>query len=311
MTGCANARLYTERLEYRYLMPKFILRSVYTAAVKYLGILVLRAAILLASVAVYPNSQLQAQEKPIVLVSVLPQAYFVDRIAGGLCTTQVMVTAGDVHSGYEPTIKQMKSAATALIYITVGHPDFVFETKWLTRIHEINPSLLVVNGFEGLELTPDDPHPWVSPRAIRIMINNITGALSKTFPRNQEDFRANSEKILSEVDTLDREIAEQLSKSASKAFLVFHPTWGYFARDYGLTQIAIEHEGKEPSVTSLADVISEARMKKVKTILIQPQFSKQSAETVAEELGATAVEIDPLVYDWFASTRKLVKALVP
>lgn len=266
-------------------------------------------AIHLAMISGFVPAASYAQEKPVVLVSVVPQEYFVNRIAGGAVSTEVMVTSGDDHGGYEPTVKQMKSASTAVIYITVGHPHFVFEERWLSRIKELNRSLLIVNGFEGIKLNSDDPHPWVSPKAALQLISNIEQALITKLPRQSDSFRASAAALMAEVKALDAEIESRLKHQTQRTFLVFHPTWGYFASDYGLTQLSIEHEGKEANILSLQQVIAQAKSLRINRVIVQPQFSKQSAETVANELGAKIIEVNPLEPDWFVSTRAFLEAV--
>ena len=250
-----------------------------------------------------------AQDKPVVLVSVIPQEYFVKRIAGDAITTQVMVTSGDDHGGYEPTVKQMKAASQAVAYITVGHPHFVFEEKWLSRIREVNPTLAIAPGFAGMQLIADDPHPWVSPKAALVLIDNIERTLSTAFPRNSELFHRNSQAVRQEVADFDAELTARMATIKQRSFLVFHPTWGYFAADYNLSQLAIEHEGKEANVGSLQETIAEARKRGITRVVVQPQFSRQSAEAVASELGATVIEVDPFAPDWFAATRAFAEAV--
>ena len=146
-----------------------------------------------------------------------------------------------------------------------------------------------------------DPHIWTSPVNAKVMVENIYQGLVETDPENEAYYAENRDAYLEELDALDARIREKLEGKEGRSFMVFHPSWGYFAAEYGLIMIPIEIEGKEPSVQDLARLISEAKEKGVKVIFVQAQFSTRSSEAIAEEIGGEVVVVDPLAKDYVSN----------
>ncbi|AKB26700.1 Zinc ABC transporter, periplasmic-binding protein ZnuA [Methanosarcina sp. MTP4] len=146
-----------------------------------------------------------------------------------------------------------------------------------------------------------DPHIWTSPVNAKIMVENIYTGLVEIDPENEAYYAENRDSYLEELDALDARIREKLEGKEGRSFMVFHPSWGYFAAEYGLTMIPIEIEGKEPSVQDLARLISDAKEKDVKVIFVQAQFSTRSADAIAEEIGGEVVVVDPLAKDYVSN----------
>ena len=149
-----------------------------------------------------------------------------------------------------------------------------------------------------------DPHIWLDPVLVKIQAKNIAAALSEKYPENKALFEANLAKFEARLDELDGFIKNTLANVKNREFIVYHPSWGYFAKRYDLEQIAIEVDGKEPKPAELKELIEEAKEHGVKVIFVAPQFSKKAAQTVAKESGASVVEIDQLPLDWDAELRK-------
>ena len=149
-----------------------------------------------------------------------------------------------------------------------------------------------------------DPHIWLDPVLVKIQAKNIAAALSEKYPENKALFEANLAKFEAKLDELDGFIKSTLANVKNREFIVYHPSWGYFAKRYDLEQIAIEVEGKEPKLAELKELIEEAKEHGVKVIFVAPQFSKKAAQTIAKESGASVVEIDQLPLDWDAELRK-------
>ena len=139
---------------------------------------------------------------------------------------------------------------------------------------------------------------------VKIQAKNIAAALSEKYPENKALFEANLAKFEAKLDDLDGFIKSTLANVKNREFIVYHPSWGYFAKRYDLEQIAIEVDGKEPKPAELKELIEEAKEHGVKVIFVAPQFSKKAAQTVAKESGASVVEIDQLPLDWDAELRK-------
>ena len=154
-----------------------------------------------------------------------------------------------------------------------------------------------------------DPHIWLDPVSVKVQAKNIATALSKKYPENKALFESNLAKFEARLDELDGFIKNTLANVKNREFIVYHPSWGYFAKRYDLEQIAIEVEGKEPKPAQLKELIEEAKEHGVKVIFVAPQFSKKAAQTIAKESGASVVEIDQLPLDWDAELRKTAQIL--
>lgn len=264
-----------------------------------------------------------SNEPVIVAVSVLPQAEFVEKVGGDKVKTVVIIPPGADPHTYEPSPKEIENISKASMYVTVGI-DMPFEEVWIDRFESINSGTLIVNSSNGIKLrelaahdhheeegageleadeeeTGLDPHIWTSPANAKIMVENIYEGLAKIDPENKTYYAQNRDAYLKELDTLDARIREKLSGKTERNFMVYHPSWGYFAADYNLTMISVESEGKEPSAEDLAKLVDLAKEKHVKVIFIQPQTSKQSAQAVAEEIGGEVVAVDPLAKDYIAN----------
>jgi len=137
------------------------------------------------------------------------------------------------------------------------------------------------------------------------MVEDIYEGLAKIDPENKEYYAQNRDAYLKELDALDARILEKLEGKKERNFMVYHPSWGYFAADYNLTMISVEIEGKEPSAQNLAKLVDLAKEKQVKVIFVQPQFSTRSAQAVAKEIGGEVVAVDPLAKDYIANLDKV------
>lgn len=256
---------------------------------------------------VFGCSQKKDDGKLQVVVSVLPQAEFAEAIGGEMVDVSVMIPPGGSPATYEPTPSQLRDLAQAKLYVRIGH--IPFERAWLDKILRANSHLTVVDTSEGIEIVDNDPHIWNSPRLVKIQVEHICQALIEVDPQHRSQYTGNKTAYLRALDELDMEIRKALGDPPQRAFLVFHPVWGYFARDYGLEQIAIEEEGKEPSASDIAHLIGTAKAKGIKVVFVQPQFSERHAEVVAQQLGGSLVEIDPLARDYRANLRQVAETI--
>ncbi len=255
---------------------------------------------------------------PVVTVSIAPQKYFVEQIAKGLVNVNVMVEPGSSPHTYEPKPSQMKQLAHSDVYFRVGDG---FENAWIPKFQSINPKMLIVDTAKDVtkiamvehhhegenkqthhEDDDDDggldPHIWLDPLLVKIQAKTIFETLSTLYPLHVKEFSANYEAFLLSLDNLDATIKSTLSGLQNRKFIVFHPSFGYFAKRYGLEQIAIEMSGKEPKPSELAMIIKEAKEEGAKVVFIAPQFSQKSAQTIAKQIGGKTVVIDPLALAW-------------
>lgn len=244
-----------------------------------------------------------------VAVTIPPLAYFVENVGGVLVDVTVMVPPGASAHTYEPSPSQMVKLSKAEVYVKVGS-GVEFELAWMDKIIDVNPSMLVVDCSEGVTMLGSDPHIWLCPLNAKLMVENICNGFIEVDPVNEPYYIQNRDDYLRQLDELDEEIREQIGGVANRVFMVFHPAWGYFARDYGLEQIAIEVEGKEPSAKDIADLIDEALEHDIEFVFASPQFNQDPARTIAREIGGEVVSVDPLAEDYIANMHTVLGYLV-
>ncbi|MDR1273300.1 MAG: zinc ABC transporter substrate-binding protein [Odoribacteraceae bacterium] len=251
-----------------------------------------------------------------VSVSILPQRYFVERVAGDFVKVNVMIPPGATPESCELTPKQLKDLHNSSIYFAVGY--LPFEVVHLYPVLEGREDMLLVKHSDGETLLEDasgehghlvDPHVWMSPPRARRMAATVARVLGEKFPARKAYFDDNFARLSAEIDSLDREARRVISRKRHKTFLIYHPALAYLAADYGMEQIAIEHEGKEPSPAHLKAVIDTCRARGVKTIFIQSQFDEQNARAVAREIDGQVIAIDPLNPDWKGEMRSLLSII--
>jgi len=267
-------------------------------------------------------------EKPVVFVSILPQKYFVERIAGDSLQVVVMVEPGAEPHTYEPKPAQMQTLAEADLYFSIDAP---FETTWLNRIAELNPDMKVINTAAGItkrlllehdheeedseeahaeeEASEQDPHIWLSPRLVILQAQQIHAALIAHYPQQSASYTENLNDFLADIEALDENLKATLGNLRSNSFIVYHPSWGYFADDYGLVEIAVEIGGTEPSASELAALIDLAKAEDIHVIFAQPEFNVRSAETLAEEIDGQVILISPLAENWLDNLSEVGTAL--
>lgn len=267
-----------------------------------------------------------AAEAISVFVSVVPQKYFVEQIAGESVHVQVMVQPGASPATYEPKPKQMAALARAEAYFAIGVP---FERVWLEKISAANPTMRVVHTDAGIEKRPmtshhhheaedhaaeplhsgeeestgRDPHIWLSPPLVKRQAGTILAALRDLDPANGDRYQHNYQQFVTAIDALDKTLATTFAQHQGLRFMVFHPSWGYFAQAYGLVQVPIELEGKRPKPAQLQALIQDARHRGIKLIFVQPQFSTKSARLIAREIEGQVAVADPLAEDWITNLR--------
>ena len=290
---------------------------------KILHVIILLIAVVSGNACIDKAEPQTSQEKLTVVVSILPQADFVEQVGGDKVEVIVMIAPGASPVTYEPTASQLKTISSAKMYAKVGS-GLPFEEVWLDKIRSVNPDMLLVDTSGGITLIAMeehhhddeislpggdkrgmDPHIWLSPANAKIIVQNICDGLVLIDPANKTYYEQNKEHYIHDLEVLDLEISESLSGLENRTFMVFHPSWGYFARDYNLTMIAVEVEGKEPSASDLEHLIETAKEKNIKVIFVQPQFSKKSAEVIAKEIGGNVVPVDSLAKDYITNLRKV------
>lgn len=268
-------------------------------------------------------------EPQTVFVSILPQKFIVEQIGADAVDVAVMVAPGASPHTYEPKPAQMAALSKAGLYFSVG---VSFEKAWLPRFAAINRRMKIVPMDKGIEKLPMaahahavddhdhgnghahdqkphqhahqehdsllDPHIWLSPPLVKIMARHALEALLALAPEHADLFQRNHDAFARRLDELHARIGQILADSRGQPFMVFHPSWGYFAHAYGLVQIPIEIDGKEPKPAQIQQLIQEAREHGIKVVFAQPQFSARSARMIADAIDGQVLLADPLAYDW-------------
>ena len=267
-----------------------------------------------------------AEDQLEIWVSILPQHQIVQRIAGTHARTEVLVKPGHSPATYEPTPKQMAELEGADLLIRVGVP---FETSLLRSIEELLPTLEIVDGRRGIDLVPmedvaprmasndngnhqhgpglPDPHFWLDPLLMKIHATTVCEVLCERAPQRAGYFQSNLAALLDDLDQTHGRIATRLAPFAGGSIYVFHPSYGYFTRRYGLRQVAVEVGGKEPTARRLGQLVDAAAEAGVHSVFVQPQFSGNAARAVADAIGAELVELDPLAADYFSNLDEMAE----
>ena len=255
----------------------------------------------------------------IITVSIAPFKYFVEQIAGNNFRVNVMVPAGSNPHIYEPFPDQIIKLSQSVAYISNGYLGF--EMTWLDRFYEINKNMkrLSIGGridplttthhHEGDHIEGADPHYWVSPKCAMIIASSVKELLIELDSQHSQQYEENYRILAGKINEVDRKADELFSMGQKKAFMIYHPNLGYLARDYGLEEISVEYEGKEPSPSRLKELIDRAKKDDLNIILVQREYDTKNARAIADETGASVVIIDPLSEDWYKSTMDIINTL--
>lgn len=255
----------------------------------------------------------------IITVSIAPFKYFVEEIAGDDFKVNVMVPAGANPHIYEPFPEQINKLRRSVAYISNGYLGF--EMTWLDRFYETNKTMnrlslgdkidLLVSGHhhEGDHVEGADPHYWVSPKCALIMATSVKEFLCELNPSQKQKYEVNYDSLVSKIQGVDKKALELFSGVKNRSFMIFHPNLGYLARDYGLEEIAVEYEGKEPPPSRMKELIDRARKDGLKTIFVQREYDTKNAKAIAGEIGGKIRIIDPLSEDWQKATIDIINAL--
>ena len=280
-------------------------------------------------------SEKSAEPMPVV-VSIMPQAYFVERIGGKRVSVEVLVLPGENPETYKPSPIQMDSIVKSDIYFRVGMP---FEEMLLPKIKTIAKKLRIVDTRRGIKLRRlkagsehrddhvkvirehadqgaevkghvhevggNDPHIWLSPSLVKKQAETIWHTLVKVDPSGKEEYTYNFNAFVRDIEALQKKIAGLLSPFKGESIYVFHPSFGYFADEYGLRQVAVEVEGKAPKGKELSRFIKMAKKEKMRVIFIQPQFDQAAANKIAGAINGKVISIDPLAKDYLINLEEM------
>lgn len=260
-----------------------------------------------------------APDNRIITVSISPFKYFVEQIAGNDFTVNVMVPAGADPHTYEPFPGQINNLRKSVGYISNGFLGF--EMNWLDRFYETNRAMKKLNlGDSIVPLSSDhhhedghieaaDPHYWVSPKCAIVIASSVNNFLCGLNPSQSQKYNSNFQILISNIHELDNKASQLFSDIRVKSFMIYHPNLAYVARDYGLEEIPVEYEGKEPSPSRMRELVDRMRKENLRTIFVQIEYDTKNAKAIAGETGAKIVLIDPLSENWFKSTTDIINNL--
>lgn len=273
-----------------------------------------------------------------VVVSIVPEATFVEAVAGDLVEVVIVIPPGNSPANYQPTTMEMQALSDADLYFVMQVPTE--EANILPNIFDFNENIVLVNlrdavseeyplrymeshedehieeheKNENVEHDDEhtdtiDPHIWLSPKRVIIMVQTIADELSKLDEENASVYQANAKEYIENLVLVDKEIKGIVDRMENKAFMIYHGAYGYFADDYGLEMISLEADGKSATAVKMQEVIEYAKEKGITSIFYQEEFDDRQAETIAEEIGGMVKKATPLSKDYIQGLRDFAYVL--
>ena len=256
------------------------------------------------------NAQENATDKINVATTIAPLAEFVRAVGGDRVAVTVVVPPGAEPHTFEPTPSLMVDMSKADLYVMNG-AGLEF---WIDRLFEANKDMTVIDSSKSIDLISEsedemDPHIWISLKNAAVQVQNICSGLIQVDPANKDYYSQNRDSYLEQLKALDEELNSSFTASKKKIFVVHHPAWTYFARDYALEQVPLMENEKEPGPKYLSQVIDLARQNNITTVFIEPEFNPKSAEVIAKEMNASIKTLDPLAADYLNNMRYAGRAI--
>lgn len=298
---------------------------------KKIGLLVLICLLLFCIlVGCSGNKESEEDENLTVAVAIPPLKTFVEKVAGKDVSIVTVIPPGNSPANYQPSPKEMVAISNAKVYFTFNMPTE--QANILHKLPELNSKAALVDLQERVftvypsrqitahyhedeheeehegeeESVHIDPHVWLSPKRAIVIVEGIRDTLVKLDSKNEKLYKENSAAYIKELKKLDKEIISEFKDKKSKTFIIFHPTYGYFADDYGLKMVPIEVDGKEATAKGLEDVINTAKKDNVKAVFYQAEFDNSQAKIIANELGGETIRVAPLSTNYIESLKETV-----
>ncbi len=275
-----------------------------------------------AAIALLSSCKPANTAKKTISTSIQPIRYFVEQLAGADVAVTSLLSPGDNPHTYEPTPVQMAALSNSTLFFANG--QLLFEEEFRNMLKSSNPTAKLIDCSNGIELLEgtcndhdlhgdhghaNDPHYWVSPANAKKMVQTISAALIENGVAPADSVSARAQRLNSKLAALDSAYKIMVSNAKRYTFIVYHPTLDYIARAYGLTQLAIENNGKDPVMNELSKLISEAKAQGVKYVIVQKQFDQTNAKVISQETGGGVLYINPLGYDYFEESNTIVHQL--
>jgi zinc transport system substrate-binding protein len=237
-----------------------------------------------------------------VVVSLGPQVEFVKAVGGDKVDVTLMVPSNADPHTYEPLANQLSRVSNAKMYAELGTP-IEFEVNYMDKIRAINPNMLVLNTSKGIKLIPNsaenesttmDPHDYVDPKNAKIMVNNIYQGLVQIDPADKDYYQKNRDSYLKQLDDLDKNTTKLLKGKQGTYILIYHPAFGYYAKDYNLTQVGAMINDEEPSPQRIAMMVNIAKQNNITVIYNEPQYDPKFMQSIASQIGAQILNVNDL-----------------
>ena len=248
------------------------------------------------------NTQPKLKNQHLITVTIEPYRYFVEKIVGNRYHVQTIVPKGSNPETYEPTTRQMMQLSESTLYIEVG--NLGFERSWMKRLKENAPNAVIIDSSKGIITKKSsekhyDPHVWMSIYNAKIIAKNIYEAVMSVDKVDSIYYTTNYRKFIDELQKLNRIVSQNVKPITGSSFIIYHPMLTYFADEFSLNQIPLEHEGSEPSAAQLTRIIEKSKKENVRVILLQKEFNSRNIEIVAKSLNIPVRNINPLGYEWY------------
>ena len=271
--------------------------------------------ILLLSFALFSCSSKSSTENPIIITSIVPMQTFIEKIVGDTYEVVAIVPPGASPTNYQPTPQEMAKISEAEYYFTIEVPTE--KSNILEKINEFNPEIKLYRVNEMIDeiyaqryfdenKIMRDHHIWLSPKRVIAIVENITLILSNDHPELFNIFDTHSVEYINLLQDLDKYIINIANSLPNKTFIIYHPSYGYFADDYGFEMIAIEEEGKEETAKGIEKIINFAKSNNIKVIFHQAEIDSEQAETIAKEIGGKTTMLTPLSEDYIESMKEVI-----
>ena len=265
-------------------------------------VILLIVAGVLSYLAINNSSNSNLNGKVGVAVSIGPEVEWVNAIGGDKVHVTLMVPESSDPHTYEPLPSQLTQVSNAKMYVEIGSP-LEFETNYMDKIKSANPNMLIVNASEGIQLIPNaaenesdtmDPHDWVDPKNAMIMVNNTYNGLVQVDPADKDYFQKNRDIYIAQLKQLDENTTKILKDKNGTDILIYHPAFGYYARDYNLTQVGAMLNDEEPSPQRISSMVDIAKQNNITVLYNEPQYDPKFMQSIASQVGGQVLTVDDL-----------------
>ena len=249
-------------------------------------------------------------------VSIGPEVEWVNAVGGDKVSVTLMVPEGSDPHTYEPLPSQLAQVSDAKMYVEIGTP-LEFETNYMDKIKSANPDMLIVNASQGIQLIPNsaenesdtkDPHDWTDPKNAMIMVNNIYNGLVQVDPKDKDYFQKNRDQYIQQLQELDENTTKLLKGKKNTDILVYHPAFGYYAKDYNLTEVGAMLNDEEPSPQRIAKMVDIAQQNNITVLFNEPQYDPKFMQSIASQVGGQVLTVNDLDEHYIQNMMNIARA---